>query len=71
MEYTNSQIELVIDEYIHVQRDRNLLKRRYIDGITFEKLAEEFGLSDRQVKNIVYKHEAMIFLRLKQMHYKT
>lgn len=61
MEYTNSQIEHVIDEHIHVQRDRNLLKRRYIDGITFEKLGEEFGLSDRQVKNIVYKYEAVIF----------
>ena len=57
MEYTNSQIEKVIDEYIHSERDRQLLKRRYIDGVVYEQLAEEFNLSVRQTKNIVYKHE--------------
>lgn len=54
-DYTNSQIALLIDEHIHSERDRKLLKRRLIDGITYERLAEEFVLSDRQVKNIVYK----------------
>ena len=55
-EYTNSQIEALIDEHIHNERDRALLKRRLIDGICFEPLGEEFDLSDRQVKTIVYKH---------------
>lgn len=64
MEYTNSQIEYVIDEYIHSERDRQLLKRRYIDGVVFEQLAEEFNLSVRQTKNIVYKHEIVLFKHL-------
>jgi len=64
MEYTNTQISKVIDDYIHSQRDRALLKRRYIDGVCFEPLAEEFNLSVRQVKNIVYKHEETIFKHL-------
>lgn len=55
MEYTNSQIEALINEHIHSERDRKILKRRFIDGICFEPLAEEFDLSVRQVKNIVYK----------------
>lgn len=55
-DYTNSQIETLIDEHIHSERDRSILKRRFIDGIPFEKLAEEFDLSVRQVKNITYKH---------------
>ena len=60
-EYTNSEIAHVIDEYIHSERDRAILKRRYIDGIYFEPLAEEFGLSVRQVKNIVYRAEKLLF----------
>lgn len=60
-EYTNSGISSVIDEYIHSKRNRDLLKRRYIDGITFEKLSEEFDLSVRQTKAIVYKSEKVIF----------
>jgi hypothetical protein len=52
---TNTQIRNVIDDYTHSERDRALLKRRYIDGICFEPLAEEFDLSVVQVKRIVYK----------------
>lgn len=60
-EITNSEIEYRIDERIHSQRDRAILKRRFIDGICYEPLSEEFGLSVRQTKNIVYKHQYKIF----------
>ena len=54
-EYTNSQITGLIDEHIHSERDRAILKRRLVDGVCFEDLAEEFHYSVRQMKNIVYK----------------
>ena len=64
MEYTNSQIRALIDEYIHSERDRAILKRRLVDGICFEPLAEEFGMSDRQIKTIVYRSEKILFSHL-------
>lgn len=64
MEYTNSQISDIIDEYIHSERDRAILKRRFIDGIFFEPLAEEFDLSVRHTKSIVHKYENVIFSKL-------
>lgn len=64
MDYTNSQIAKVIDEHIHNERNRAILKRRYIDGVCFEPLAEEFNLSVRQVKTIVAKNEITIFKNL-------
>ena len=60
IDYTNSNISKVIDEHIHSERDRKILKRRYIDGICFEPLAEEFNLSVRQIKTIVYKAEQQL-----------
>lgn len=60
-EYTNSQIAVLIDEHIHSERNRAILKRRLIDGILFEPLAEEFDLSVRQTKNIIYNGEKKIF----------
>ena len=60
-EYTNSQIRALIDEYIHSERDRAILRRRLIDGICYEPLAEEFDLSARQVKTIVYRAEKKLF----------
>lgn len=64
MEYSNSQIKALIDEWVHSERDRAILYRRLVDGICFEPLAEEFGLSVRYVKTIVYKLEQVIFSHL-------
>lgn len=63
--YTNSQIRYLIDEIIHSDRDRAILKRRLIDGVCYEKLAEEFDVSVRQCKNIVYRAEDKLFAYLK------
>jgi len=64
IEYSNSEIAKVIDEYVHSERNRAILKRRLIDGICYEPLAEEFDLSVRQIKNIIYKEEDVIFKHL-------
>jgi hypothetical protein len=64
MEYSNSQIRMIIEDFIHSERDRKIMSRRLIDGITFEKLAEEQEMSVRQIKNIVYRDEKVIFSKL-------
>ena len=64
MDWTNSEIDTAINEWIHSERDRKILHRRLVDGIFFEPLAEEFDLSVRQVKNIVYKGSTKIFSKL-------
>ena len=58
---SNSDLSHAIDEWIHSERDRKILKRRLIDGICYEPLADEFGISVRQMKNIVAKAEAKLF----------
>ena len=64
MEYTNSQIRELIADYIHSQRDRELLSDRLIDGLTFERLAEKHDMSDRQIRRIVYKLQEELFKHL-------
>jgi hypothetical protein len=57
----NSKIEYLISEWIHNARDRAILRRRLIDGIHFEPLAEEFDMSVRQIKLIVANGTTKIF----------
>jgi len=64
MEYTNSQIREIIREHIHNERDRRILFRRLVDGICFEPLAEEFGLSVSQVKRIIRKNTEILFRKM-------
>lgn len=61
---STSEMQRLIDEYIFNDRDRRILKRRLIDGVCFDPLAEEFDLSVRQVKNIVYRSEQRLFRHL-------
>jgi len=62
---SRSQMEHLIDEWIFNERDRAILKRRMLDGICYEPLAEEFELSVSQIKNIVYKGENKVFAHIK------
>ena len=52
---SNFEIDYLIDQWIRNERDRAILKDRLINGMTFERLAEKYGMSVRQIQNIVYK----------------
>lgn len=65
MDYSNSEIRQAIEEWIHSERDRQIMVDRLINGYTYEKLAEIYDLSVRQIKNIVYKEEDKLFKKLK------
>lgn len=58
---SRSQYEHLIDEWVFSERDRAIIKRRLLDGITYERLAEEFDLSVRQTKTIVKKCSETIY----------
>lgn len=63
-DYSRTELTAAIDEWIvgkNAERDRAILKRRLIDGICFEPLAEEFDMSVRQIKRIVYKSQEALF----------
>lgn len=50
---SNTQLSQLIDEWVRGERDRKIMKRRLIDGIRFEPLAEEFDLSVQHTQSIV------------------
>ena len=64
---SRTEWENVIDEWIvgrNAERNRKMLKRRLLDGITYERLAEEFDMSTQNVCNIVYKCKEKVFKHL-------
>lgn len=59
-ELSRTEISELIDEWILHERNRKLLKRRLLDGIKYEALAEEFDLSVQQAKTIVAKNTKIL-----------
>jgi hypothetical protein len=53
---SNTELAALIDEWVKGQRDRAIMKRRLIDCIRLEPLAEEFDLSVQHVATLVSKN---------------
>jgi len=62
---SRSQLAFLIDDWIFSERDRAILKRRLLDGLCYDSIADQFGMSVRQVKRIVYKSEDRLFKHIK------
>lgn len=60
MEHGRDEYERVIDEWVLIERDRKALKRKYLDGITYEEIAEELGVSPKTVQNIMNRWRSTI-----------
>ena len=64
-DYSKEDIEHAIDQWVicrrNAERNRAILKRVLFDGISYERVAEEFGLTPRQISNIVYESEELLF----------
>lgn len=56
----NDRLAQEIDRWIKTERNRQLLRRRLIDGRTYDELAEEFYLSRRQVARIIARAKAIL-----------
>ena len=70
-DYSKAHINEVIDEYINyvncgvnAERNREIIRRRLIDGVLFEPLAEEFHISVDQCQDIVAKTRKIVFRNL-------
>ena len=64
MDYTNSQIRELIAEHIHNADDRKMLQLRLIDGMTFEQIGFEVGMTTKTVRIRIHKQEQILFKHL-------
>ena len=55
IQLTNSELAELISEHIHSERDRQIMKLKLIDGLTYEKIAEIYEMSPRYVRSLVRK----------------
>lgn len=53
--------ERLIDSWVHNEVDRKMLKRRLLDGIHFEPLAEEFDISVVHCQTRIKKAKKQLF----------
>ena len=60
----NDLIATTIDRWIKGARNREIMKDRLIDVMTYETIAEKYDLSPRYVKALIYRLENEVYDRL-------
>ena len=65
IDLSRTEWEHLIDEWIFSERDRVIIKRRLLDGLTFEQLANEFNYSTQNIQRIIYKGTSRLFKKIK------
>ena len=63
-DFSNSQIDAAINEWIKSERDRHILHLKIIDGLTYERIAEIMDMSPKGIQKIVWKAEDKLFKHL-------
>lgn len=63
----NSNINYCIDEYVRLVDHREMLRDKWFHGKTFEKIAEDYGISVQRAKDIIYNIGDPILIRASNM----
>lgn len=51
----------LIDEWIFNAKTREILKKRLLDGVSYDELARQYNYSTEHIKNIIYRAEDELF----------
>lgn len=60
-----SEWESLIDEWIFNEMHRTMLKLNLLDGWTYERIAEKFDMSTRQIARIIPRLQNQLFKHIK------
>ena len=60
-QYSNFRFREIVEEFVHSERDRKILVRKYCDKRTINQLATEFEISETSVKTVLYKQGMIVF----------
>lgn len=58
---SRDEINYLIEQFVFSKRDRQMIRDRLLDGMTYEELAEKYYMSVRQIKNIIHKNKDIVF----------
>lgn len=64
--YSNFRLREIIEEYIHSDRDREILIQKYCNKKTITQLADMMDVSETTIKNVIYKNSFLIFSILEE-----
>ena len=60
---TNSAVNHCIDEYVRLDRDRQILRDHWFGGLSFKALADKYDVTLNTIKRVIYGQGDKVILR--------
>ena len=64
---TNTNLNFCINEYVRIDKHKDMLRDKWFMGLTLEQIAEKYEISDTQTKNIIYGIGDKVLLKAAKM----
>lgn len=64
---SRTQIEWLIDEFILNKKYREICHLRFVDKLTYERLAEEVDMSARHVRRITFECKQVLIKHINEL----
>ena len=64
LDLSTTEINFLLSEWVHNKLYRDVCKDRFLEGYTYERIAEMYDMSPRQIKRIVYDCKKKIALHI-------
>lgn len=62
--YLNADIGFLIDECVHDERLRGILKDKWINGWSYKRLADKYHLGERHIERIIDNQGDRLLLKI-------
>ena len=64
---TNTNLNFCINEYVRIEKHKDMLRDKWFMGLTLEQIAEKYEISETQTKNIIYGIGDKVLLKAAKM----
>ena len=64
---TNTNLNFCINEYVRIEKHKDMLRDKWFMGLTLEQIAEKYEISETQTKNIIYGVGDKVLLKAAKM----
>ena len=64
---TNTKLNFCINEYVRIEKHKDMLRDKWFMGLTLEQIAEKYDISETQTKNIIYGIGDKVLLKAAKM----
>ena len=68
VKYLEEDAKKAIEQCVHHKRNREIVRSRLLDELSYDELAAKYHLDSRQIQRIVYREQDIVFRYMEKLN---